>query len=157
MILQQVVGGLTTYPARESDAAYQKNNNQRHLERIEICVNEAQSGFRVKKSILARVTMCKSVSISVSIGWQKRIRAHGECLGVICRRRTWYTAKSSDEVCTTAKVRDIRMGKPVRGHTLSLLREREPGELKHLSTRRKREHSASSGERKRSSPNQSAC
>ena len=34
---------------------------------------------------------------------------------------------------------------------------REPGELKHLSSRRKREHSASSGERKRSSPNQSAC
>ena len=65
----------------------------------------------------------KSVSISVSRNWQKRIRAHGECLGVKCRRRTWYTAKSSDEVCTTARVGGVRMGKPGRGHTLSPARE----------------------------------
>ena len=49
---------------------------------------------------------------------------------------------------------DSRMGKPGRGHTLSLREEREPGELKHLSSPRKREDSASSGERKRKSLNQ---
>ena len=39
----------------------------------------------------------------------------------------------------------------------SIDRRREPGELKRLSTQRKREHSLSSGERKGSSPNQTAC
>lgn len=53
------------------------------------------------------------------------------------------------------------MGKPGRSHVLSLLPEhigieREPGELKHLSNRRKRNRrdSASSGERTRKSLNQ---
>ena len=44
--------------------------------------------------------------------------------------------------------RDIRMGKP-SARKVALSREgREPGELKHLSNPRKREDSASSGERK---------
>ena len=38
-----------------------------------------------------------------------------------------------------------------------ILIRREPGELKHLSTRRKRNDSLSSGERKGRSPNRSAC
>jgi len=37
----------------------------------------------------------------------------------------------------------------------SIVGQREPGELKHLSTQRKREYSASSGERTRNSPNHS--
>src|SRR5262245_25005002 len=44
--------------------------------------------------------------------------------------------------------------------TVARLSSRErgaPGELKHLSTRRKREDSASSGERTRSSPNRRTC
>ena len=54
------------------------------------------------------------------------------------------------------------MGKPARGHARAVLGEHipqdgEPGELKHLSTRRKRKNSLSSGERKGSSPNRPAC
>ena len=49
------------------------------------------------------------------------------------------------------------MGKPGGGYTPSLRKEREPGELKHLSSLRKRKDSASSGERKRRSLNRSAC
>ena len=45
------------------------------------------------------------------------------------------------------------MGKPGGGHAPSPREGREPGELKHLSSPRKREDSASSGERKRISPN----
>ena len=84
---------------------------------------------------------------------KKRIRAHGGCLGIECRGRTWHTARSHGEACAAARVVNVRMGKPGRGYTLSSRKGREPGELKHLSTRRKREDSASSGERKRKSPN----
>ncbi len=60
---------------------------------------------------------------------------------------------------------NFRMGKPSRSYVLLLYSEYiaiwgERGELKHLSTRRKRNQiwdSVSSGERKRRSPNQSAC
>jgi hypothetical protein len=45
------------------------------------------------------------------------------------------------------------MGKPGWVHAQSPRKRREPGELKHLSNPRKRKDSASSGERKRSSPN----
>ena len=53
---------------------------------------------------------------------------------------------------------DVRMGKPIQGNawirpTESIGRSRKPRELKHLSTSRSREHSVSSGERKRRSPN----
>jgi len=51
---------------------------------------------------------------------------------------------------------DIRMGKPGGGRTPSSRKGGEPGELKHLSTRRKRNQtrdSLSSGERKGKSPN----
>jgi hypothetical protein len=50
------------------------------------------------------------------------------------------------------------MGKPAWGHARAAWHEHivsgeEPGELKHLSTSRKREDSVSSGERTRISPN----
>ena len=45
------------------------------------------------------------------------------------------------------------MGKPGGGEAPSSRKGRELGELKHLSNPRKREDSASSGERKRNSPN----
>ena len=53
---------------------------------------------------------------------------------------------------------DIRMGKPAWGHARASWHEHivsgeEPGELKHLSTSRKRKDSVSSGERTRISPN----
>jgi hypothetical protein len=57
----------------------------------------------------------------------------------------------------TLSVGDVRMGKPGLVHARSLRKEREPGELKHLSSPRKRKDSASSGERKRSSPNPDPC
>ncbi len=54
------------------------------------------------------------------------------------------------------------MGKPTRGDARvssgeEILWRGEPGELKHLSTRRKRNDSLSSGERKGRSLNRSAC
>jgi hypothetical protein len=54
------------------------------------------------------------------------------------------------------------MGKPTQGNACVSSHEHivwrgEPGELKHLSTRRKRNDFPSSGERKGSSPNQAAC
>ena len=54
------------------------------------------------------------------------------------------------------------MGKPAWGNAHAAQDEHivlrgEPGELKHLSTRRKREYSLSSGERKGKSPNRPAC
>jgi hypothetical protein len=45
------------------------------------------------------------------------------------------------------------MGKPATGKAVASRERREPGELKHLSSPRKREDSVSSGERTRSSPN----
>ena len=48
---------------------------------------------------------------------------------------------------------DVRMGKPAQRELSTTGRWGEPGELKHLSSLRKREDSASSGERKRRSPN----
>ena len=52
------------------------------------------------------------------------------------------------------------MSKPHVPHGEYIAVRREPGELKHLSSRRKRKKtidSVSSGERKRKSPNRSAC
>ncbi len=54
------------------------------------------------------------------------------------------------------------MGKPAWGNACAARCEHiatggEPGELKHLSTRRRRDDSLSSGERKGSSPNRAAC
>jgi hypothetical protein len=49
------------------------------------------------------------------------------------------------------------MGKPGLAQPRSPRKRREPGELKHLSNPRKRKDSASSGERKRSSPNPDPC
>jgi hypothetical protein len=54
---------------------------------------------------------------------------------------------------------DVRMGKPGGGDAPSSRKRSQPGELKHLSTRRKRNQkrdSVSSGERKRKSPNREA-
>src|SRR6266851_5663155 len=47
------------------------------------------------------------------------------------------------------KTRTVSAGEHIAGG-------REPGELKHLSTQRKRDHSASSGERTRNSPNRAS-
>ena len=55
---------------------------------------------------------------------------------------------------------ETHMSKPHVLHTESIGMQGEPGELKHLSSRRKRKKtidSVSSGERKRKSPNRNAC
>jgi hypothetical protein len=51
------------------------------------------------------------------------------------------------------------MGQPARGDTRALLgnQERAPGELKHLSTPRRRKDSPSSGERTGRSPNRAGA
>ena len=54
---------------------------------------------------------------------------------------------------------ETRLSRPQPLHAESIGMQGEPGELKHLSTRRKRKKfdSVSSGERTRKSPNRSAC
>ena len=83
---------------------------------------------------------------------EKLLRAYGECLGVKCRWRTWDTAISLGELWTSDISGDVRIGKPAganhQHHALNQIGVwREPWELKHLSTTRKRDHSPSSGER----------
>ena len=85
-------------------------------------------------------------------------RAFGGCLGVKGRRKAWYTAKSLGEPCAGEDPGIPEWGNPpgVKAQVLDteyIGIQGERGELKHLSTRRKREYSLSSGERKGRSPN----
>ncbi len=79
----------------------------------------------------------------------KLLRAHGGCLGARSRRRTWPAAISLGKLqASVITGGDFRMGgKPAAGNTAASLPEhigrggREPGgELKHLSTPRKRDN-----------------
>jgi hypothetical protein len=65
-----------------------------------------------------------------------------------------YAAISSGEPLT-GRSGDLRMGQPpaVMGGTLYSSTRRQVGELKHLSTPKKRDYSRSSGERTGNSPN----
>ena len=92
---------------------------------------------------------------------EKLLRAYGECLGVKCRWRTWDTAISLGELWTSDISGDVRIGKPAganhQHHALNKIGAwREPWELKHLSTMRKRNYSPSSGERTGNSLNRSS-
>ena len=74
-------------------------------------------------------------------------RACGGCLGSRRRRRTWVAAISYGEPLTRLRSVDLRMGKPTAGNAAvsrdeSIVTGGEPGEVKHLSTRRKRKQSA---------------
>jgi hypothetical protein len=74
-------------------------------------------------------------------------RACGGCLGSRRRRRTWVAAISYGEPLTRLRSVDFRMGKPTAGNAAVSLGEyiavgSEPGEVKHLSTRRKRKQTA---------------
>ena len=87
---------------------------------------------------------------------RKRQKAHGGCLGVKGRGRTWHTAKSLGEPCAGGEPGMSEWGNPRGRPPRAATRKRslrEPGELKHLSTPRKRNDSPSSGERKGRSPN----
>ena len=73
----------------------------------------------------------------------KERSANGGCLGSRRRRRTWNSAKSFGELKTSVIAKDVRMGKPGDARALSYMTEYigyvgELGELKHLSTQRKR-------------------
>ncbi len=77
----------------------------------------------------------------------KLLRACGGCLGSRRRRRTWVAAISHGEPLTRLRSVDLRMGKPAAGNAAascgeSIAAGSEPGEVKHLSTRRKRKQSA---------------
>ena len=65
--------------------------------------------------------------------------------------------KRRSAVCRRDQPAMSEWGNPARQIRATAFGQGEPGELKHLSSPRKREDSASSGERKRSSPNQAAC
>ena len=87
-------------------------------------------------------------------GAMPRRRAHGGCLGVGGRGRTRPRGETPRGGAGSLRSGGVRMGQPGRGDTRSpSLRRGAPGELKHLSTRRKREDSPSSGERTGRSPN----
>ena len=45
----------------------------------------------------------------------KKKSANGGCLGSKRRRRTWYSAKSPNELKTGVIVWDVRMGEPGHG------------------------------------------
>src|SRR5258708_25075774 len=71
------------------------------------------------------------------------IRAFGGCLGTTRRRRTWHAAKSAGELRANVDPAISEWGNPPSGATLGVSRSEsigsggEPGELKHLSSRRK--------------------
>ena len=91
---------------------------------------------------------CKTLKI------RKQIRVYGGCLGSQRRGRTWLPAKSCGEVVITFDPQISEWGNPIRWRRIT--ERRKPGELKHLSTRRRRKQvsdSVSSGERKRNSLN----
>ena len=80
----------------------------------------------------------------------KVVRAHGECLGACGRRRTWQAAKSCGEVQATVDPQMSEWGNPAGCRAQSPRKRRSPGEVKHLSSRRRRNRrdALSSGERK---------
>ena len=88
---------------------------------------------------------------------ESNTRAYGGCLGIAGRGRTCKAAKSHGEPHTGFEPWVSAWGNPSAfGQRPPIYRGGQRGELKHLSTPRKREQvsdSASSGERTRSSPN----
>ena len=80
--------------------------------------------------------------------------AHGGCLGAGGRGRTRPRGETPRGGAGSRRSGGLRMGQPARGDARAPAVTRgAPGELKHLSTRRKREDSPSSGERTGRSPN----
>jgi len=67
----------------------------------------------------------------------KQESAHGGCLGTSRRRRTWQAAKSFGELQASKDPEMSEWGNPA-GAVPSSREGSQPGELKHLSTRRKR-------------------
>jgi hypothetical protein len=57
--------------------------------------------------------------VDASIFVAKLLRAHGGCLGIRSRRRTWEAAISLGELPTELRSEDVRMGKPGSSHVLS--------------------------------------
>ena len=69
------------------------------------------------------------------------LRAHGGCLGCRRRGRTWLAAISLVEVRATFEARISEWGNPLTVMSKGFIPcgiEGEPGELKHLSTWRRR-------------------
>jgi hypothetical protein len=77
-----------------------------------------------------------------ALGVVKLQRAHGGCLGDERRRRTWTAAKSFGEPLTGSDPEISEWENPRRDYLPAageyIAVGSEPGELKHLSTRRKR-------------------
>ena len=69
----------------------------------------------------------------------ERKRAHGGCLWLSEAKKDVTSCEKPGRVANTLRPPDIRMGQPVGSDPDTVRYARgEPGELKHLSTRRKR-------------------
>src|SRR3954451_21659719 len=70
---------------------------------------------------------------------KRQVRASGGCLGTERRRRTWHAAKSPGEMRAIVDPGISEWGNPPARVSPSefIGRRGEPGELKHLSSRRK--------------------
>src|SRR5260370_34120873 len=83
----------------------------------------------------------------------KRERANGGCLGNQGRRRTWLRCDKLRGAAYRPMRRSPNGATPHRyGWVLPRMRERQVGELKHLSTPKKRDFFLSKGERTGISP-----
>ena len=65
------------------------------------------------------------------------LRAHGGCLGTSSRRRAWQAAKSFGEAQAAFDPEMPEWGN-LLGEVQASCNRREPGEVKHLSSRRRR-------------------
>ena len=61
----------------------------------------------------------ENCTVDASIFVAKLVRAHGGCLGIRSRGRTWEAAISLGELSTELRSEDVRMGKPGSSHVLS--------------------------------------
>ena len=95
----------------------------------------------------------------------KQARAYGGCLRHTEQKKDAENGETPRGAVNRQRTAGIRMGEPGREERLchlwmkKIVKRVKPGELKHLSTRRRRKQSSdsvSSGERKRRSPNRAS-
>jgi hypothetical protein len=140
------LGSARAAPGRAAN--WHSDNRIRRVRRASH--SEVFAGFRSPKGL--DLDLERGVARAERLGrpefWvTKLLRACGGCLGSRRRRRTWVAAISYGEPLTRLRSVDFRMGKPTAGNTAVSLGESiavggKPGEVKHLSTRRKRKQAA---------------
>src|SRR5437867_12311335 len=104
-----------------------------------MCCSEPLAPSPEPRSLKTDECVCCGVEESHRDTEIKRVRAHGGCLGTGRRRRTCLAAISLGELQGSRDPRISEWGNPVGRKIDHRPQGRsEPGELKHLSTRRKR-------------------